>query len=79
MAKKYQYINSRLIKATATLLAAYKEEHPSDETPLKTYCEAHKIGKQDRSRFVRAAQQLDWDVIRTGGKVYENGRLLWNE
>lgn len=79
MKKKYQYVNSALIKATASLLSAYKDAHPDYESPLIRYCAEHKIAKNDRVRFVRAAQQLGWNVIRTDGKVYDDGRLAWNE
>lgn len=79
MKKKYQYVNSTLIKATKGVLAAYAEEHPEDETPLINCCKMHKVDKSDRMRFVRAAQQLGWSVIRTNGKVYDNGRFAWSE
>lgn len=79
MKKKYQYVNSALIKATASLLSAYKDAHPDYESPLIRYCAEHKIAKNDRVRFVRAAQQLGWNVIRTDGKVYDNGRFAWSE
>lgn len=79
MKKKYKYVNSALIKATANLLSAYKAQHPDYDSPLIRYCDEHKITKDDRVRFVRAAQQLGWNVIRTDGKVYDNGRFAWSE
>lgn len=69
------YINPAIIIATMSTLTAYKEKNPSVELPMYECCKAEP--EQERWKYVRAAQRLKWNVVRSRGHVYENGKLLW--
>lgn len=77
MAKR-KYINPSVIEGTMRVLQNWKDEHPSSQTPMAEYVSKHGVRDDDRARFVRAAQRLGWDVVRSQGKIYENGVLVWN-
>ncbi len=71
------YINPAVVKATAERLTEYKKKHRDSKTPMADYWTVAAIKPEDRARFVRAAQQLGWNVVRSQGNVYENGVLVW--
>lgn len=74
MAKR-NYINPRVIAGTMEALEKYKAAHPQDKTPMASACAGEP--KEQKARYVRAAQRLGWPVVRSQGHVYENGVLLW--
>ena len=74
MAKR-NYINPRVIVGTMDALDKYKAAHPQDKTPMANACAGEP--KEQKARYVRAAQRLGWNVVRSQGHVYENGVLLW--
>ena len=74
MAKR-NYINPRVIVGTMMVLERYKAEHPQDKTPMANACAGDT--QEQKARYVRAAQRLRWNVVRSKGHVYENGVLLW--
>jgi hypothetical protein len=78
MANKRKYINPAVIEGTMLALMQYQGEHTESVTPMADYVYGHKIEGDDRARFVRAAQRLHWNVVRSQGKIYENGRLVWS-
>lgn len=69
------YINPKLIAAAADVLSDYKKKNPASEMPMAEVCA--NIPENDRARYVRAARRLGWNVTKTLGRVYENGRLAW--
>jgi len=74
MAKR-NYINPKVITGTMEVLEKYKAAHPNDTTPLANACAGEPA--TERGRYVRAAQRLGWNVVRSHGHVYENGTLIW--
>ena len=74
MAKR-NYINPRVIAGAMEVLEKYKAAHPQDKTPMANACAREP--KEQKPRYVRAAQRLGWNVVRSQGHVYENGVLLW--
>ena len=74
MAKR-NYINPKVIAGTMEVLERYKATHPQDKTPMANACAGEPI--TERQRYVRAAQRLGWSVVRSNGRVYENGTLIW--
>ena len=74
MAQK-NYINPAVVNVTAEQLERYKKNHPKSQTPMADMCAGEPAS--ERPRYVRAAQRLHWNVVRTQGKVYENGVLVW--
>lgn len=73
--QNHNYINPRLIRATAENLKVYAAEHPESKTPMAEACA--NIPTCDRERFVRAARRLGWNVCKTAGHIYENGFFVW--
>lgn len=72
---KRNYINPSVVNVTAEQLERYKKNHPHTNTPMADMCANEP--ESERARYVRAAQRLHWNVVRTQGKVYENGVLVW--
>ena len=72
---KRNYINPSVVNVTAEQLERYKKNHPNSRTPMADMCANEP--ESERPRYVRAAQRLHWNVIRTQGHVYENGLLVW--
>lgn len=70
-----KYINPSVIRATADLLLKFKEEHPTNHTPMG--CAADRELPTERERYYQAARKLGWNVRRSKGKTYENGYLVW--
>lgn len=75
MKKQRVYINPDVVNVTAKMLEHYKNDHPDSKTPMADACA--KEGESERRRYVRAAQRLHWNVVRTQGHVYENGVKVW--
>lgn len=75
---KTKYINPAVIEGTMRVLQNWKDEHPSSATPMAECVNKHGVRDDDRARFVRAAQRLGWAVVRSQGKIYENGVYVWN-
>lgn len=69
------YINRAVVNAAMQALKEYKEQHPESKTPLFDVCKTS--DENTRIVFVRAAQRLKFNVVRTRGHVYENGLFLW--
>lgn len=72
---KSNYINPKVISGTMEVLERYKAMHPQDKTPMASACAGET--KEQKARYVRAAQRLGWNVVRSQGHVYENGTLIW--
>ena len=72
---KRNYINPSVVNVTTEQLERYKKNHPNTKTPMADMCAREP--ESERPRYVRAAQRLHWNVIRTQGHVYENGMLVW--
>ena len=70
-----EYINPAVIEAAMDVLQEHKKRHPESATPLCDLCKTSDA--HTRAVFVRAAQRLKWNVVRTRGHVYENGMLIW--
>lgn len=75
MKRKQNYINPAVITAAMQVLTDYKEKNPNTAFPLFEVCKTS--DEHTRAAFVRAAQRLHWNVIRTRGHVYENGQFIW--
>ena len=75
MKKKRLYINPTIVELTMKKLERYAQQHQDARTPMADACALE--GESERSRFVRAAQRLHWNVTRTQGHVYENGVRVW--
>ena len=73
--RNYTYINPAVIISTMEILKEYKTAHPDSKTPMADCCAD--IPAHDRTRFVRAAKRLKWDVIKYLGHIYENGIFVW--
>lgn len=69
------YINPAVVNAAMQVLKEHKEQHPESKTPLFDVCKTS--DEHTRIVFVRAAQRLKFNVVRTRGHVYENGLFLW--
>lgn len=78
MANKRKYINPAVIEGTMLVLMQYQGEHTESKTPMADCVNSQKISADERARFVRAAQRLRWNVVRSQGKIYENGVLVWS-
>lgn len=70
-----KYINPAVVEAAMQVLKEYKENHQTSATPLYDVCKTS--DEHTRAAFVRAAQRLKWNVVRTRGHVYENGKFIW--
>ena len=70
-----EYINPSVIEAAMNVLQQHKKRHPESVTTLGDLCKSSDA--HTRAVFVRAAQRLKWNVVRTRGHVYENGILIW--
>lgn len=68
-----EYINPAVIDAAMDVLKKHK--NIKSTTPLGDLCKSSDA--HTRAVFVRAAQRLKWNVVRTRGHVYENGILIW--
>lgn len=73
--KTKNYINPAVIAGTIQVLERYKSEHPESDTPMADACA--NVPVDERKRFVRAAQRLKWNVVRSNGHVYESGVMVW--
>lgn len=69
------YINPKLVEAAMKALQDYKQENPQSLLPLFSLCKSTDV--RTREIFVRAAQRLKWNVVRSRGHVYENGQFIW--
>lgn len=74
MAKK-NYINPRVIADAMQVLQAAKASDPRE--PLVLFKAAKNENEETRAAYVRAAQRLGWNVVRSKGHVYENGKFIW--
>lgn len=70
-----KYINPAVVKSAMNELEEYKKNNPNEKTPL--FNVAAGFDDYTRAAYVRAAQRLKWNVVRTHGHVYENGFYLW--
>ena len=70
-----EYINPAVIEAAMDVLQKHKKRHPESVTTLGDLVKSSDA--HTRAVFVRAAQRLKWNVVRTRGHVYENGILIW--
>ena len=70
-----EYINPAVIEAAMDVLQQHKKIHTESVTTLGDLCKSSDA--HTRAVFVRAAQRLKWNVVRTRGHVYENGILIW--
>lgn len=69
------YINPKLVEAAMRALQDFKKENPGTLLPLFALCKSADV--RTREIFVRAAQRLKWNVVRSRGHVYENGQFIW--
>lgn len=69
------YINPNVVASAMKRLEEYKKENPMAKMPL--FEVAKDEPQQSRAAYVRAAQRLKWNVVRTRGHVYENGYFVW--
>ena len=73
--KTKNYINPAVVEGTMKLLVKYRAANPKSNTPMADACAD--VPMDERKRFVRAAQRLRWNVVRSNGHVYENGVMVW--
>lgn len=72
---KRNYINPRVVENAMDVLREAKAADPREQLVL---FKTAKDGNSDtRAAYVRAAQRLGWNVVRSKGHVYENGQFLW--
>lgn len=69
---KRNYINPSVIKSA---MLALDEFTTDSKTPLFEFMKDKP--ESTRAVYVRAAQRLKWNVIRSKGHVYENGYFIW--
>lgn len=70
-----KYINPAVINAVMQVITEYREKNPESKTILFDICKTSDA--DTRAAYVRAAQRLKMNVVRTKGHVYENGQFLW--
>lgn len=72
---KRNYINPRVVQNAMSVLVGAKVKDPRE--PLILFKVAKDENDETRAAYVRAAQRLGWNVVRSKGHVYENGRFIW--
>lgn len=71
---KRNYINPSVIRCAMNELEKFKNGY-NGKTPLFDFTKDQP--ENERAIYVRAAQRLKWNVIRSKGHVYENGYFIW--
>lgn len=74
MAKR-NYIHPRIVENAMDVLKKAKAADPRE--PLVLFKTVKDDNEGTRAAYVRAAQRLGWNVVRSKGHVYENGQFLW--
>lgn len=74
MAKR-SYIHPRVVENAMDVLKAAKAADPREQLVL--FKTARNENDETRAAYTRAAQRLGWNVVRSKGHVYENGKFIW--